>query len=181
MSSVNVVPDSSFYICFLDDINAPHYLLQLLNARIFKFILGKIIKTEIEKSPNYKSIEKTIDSRVEIFEYYNYGEILRPFFSLEEIKKGDNEVIVISYVLYFLNLTFITILDDTKPRKFLERNFPELYTRVVGTVGFIEKCSCQYNIFSKEKGITILNLIKKSKFRIKNEIVNKTIERIGKC
>jgi len=72
MSSVNVVPDSSFYICFLDDINAPHYLLQLLNARIFKFIFGKIIKNEIEKSSNYKTIEKTIDSRVEIFEYYNH-------------------------------------------------------------------------------------------------------------
>jgi len=94
MSSVNVVPDSSFYICFLDDINAPHYLLQLLNARIFKFILGKIIKTEIEKSPNYKSIEKTIDSRVEIFEYYNYGEILRPFFSLEEIKKETTRLLL---------------------------------------------------------------------------------------
>lgn len=181
MNNVNVVPDSSFYLCFLDDINAPQYLLQLLNARVFKFFLGKVIKTEIESSSNYKTVEKTIDSRVEIFEYYNYGEILRPFFSLEEIKKGDNEVIVISYVLYFLDLTFITILDDNKPRNFLRRNFPELYRRVVGTIGFIEKCSCQYKIFAKEEAITILNLIKKSKFRIKNEIVNNTIKRIGKC
>ncbi|MGQ9722387.1 MAG: hypothetical protein ACUVXA_13810 [Candidatus Jordarchaeum sp.] len=87
MISVTIVPDSSFYICFLDDVEQPKCLLRLLNARIFKFVTGPLIKAEVEKSNNYQVIEKDIGTCVEIFEYYNYGEILRPFFSLEEIKR----------------------------------------------------------------------------------------------
>ncbi|MGQ9722388.1 MAG: hypothetical protein ACUVXA_13815 [Candidatus Jordarchaeum sp.] len=74
----------------------------------------------------------------------------------------------------------MTILDDEKPKNFLKRNFPQLLARVTGTIGFIESCTCRYRIFSKEEAINILCLIKKSKFRVREEIVNGAIEKIRK-
>lgn len=182
VNAIPIIPDSSFYICFLDDIKETRYLLRLLSAKIFKFVIGPIIKGEIEKSPSYQTIKNTIGLYIEFFTYYNYGEILRPFFSIEEMRRGDHEVIVISYIfLYFFKIDFIMILDEERTKKFLKRNFPKLLNKVTGTIGFIEISTCNHRIFSKKEGITILSLIKKSKFRVKDEIVSETIERIKKC
>jgi predicted nucleic acid-binding protein len=143
--------------------------------------MGLIIKKEIEKSPNYQIIKEAIESHGEIFMYSDYGEILRPFLSLEEIKNGEHEVIAISYILDFRKADFIVIIDDDSPRKFLERNFPFIFQRVTGTIGLIEICSCNYKVFSKGEALIILSLINRSKFRVKEEIVNKTIEKIKEC
>jgi len=48
----------------------------------------------------------------------------------------------------------------------------------MGTIGFIELCSYKYNIFSRQLAINILEEIKSSKFRIKNEIIDLTIKRL---
>lgn len=177
MVDTTIVPDSSFYICFLDDINKPQYLHQLLECNAFRFITGSRIKEEVSRSSNYKMIEKTVEIHVQIFMYYNYGEILRPFFSLEEITRGEHEVIAIAYILHFLEIEFTAILDDDGPKKFLQKNFPKILTRVTGTVGFIKLC-CSRRVFSKEEAISILVLIKNSKFRVRSEIVDETIEEI---
>jgi hypothetical protein len=81
---------------------APQYLVRILNHEYFDFVTGKIILEEIERSPRYMIIKKEIERKVRVFEYLNYGEILRPFFSIEEIKKGEHEVIAISCILYIL-------------------------------------------------------------------------------
>lgn len=176
-----VIPDSSFYICFIDDIKEPKYLIRMLSANAMEFIIGQKIKEEIKKSQNYNAIEILIDNHTQSFEYYKYGEILKPFFSAEEIKKGEHEVIVISYVMYHLGIAFIAIIDEDESRKFVEKNFPELLEKLVGTVGFIALCCCKYKIFSKNECILLLNKIKKSKFRIKNSIIEETVERIRRC
>jgi len=178
MTKYSLIPDSSFYICFLDDIKEPKYITRLLKCDKFVCYTGPIIKKEIEKSLNYFHIENTINRDVFIFEYYNYGEILRPFFSINEIKKGENEVIVISYILYSQNRTFITILDDGDPRKFLKQNFPEIYNSVEGTITFTANCCIKNNIFSQEETLNILELIRKSKFRVDNKIVDEAIVKV---
>lgn len=178
---IKVIPDSSFYICFIDDINEPEYLIRILSTNAMEFIIGQKIKEEIKKSQNYDAIEILINNHTQSFEYYSYGEILKPFFSVEEIKKGEHEVIAISYVMYQLGIVFIAIIDEDKSRKFVEKNFPELLEKIVGTVGFIALCCCRYKIFSKNECILLLNKIKKSKFRIKNSIIEETVERIRRC
>lgn len=180
---ITVVPDSSFYICFIDDISKPEYLIKLLNHPSFRFVTGQKIKEEITRSPNYHAVEKYIDDYVDYFEYYNYSEILRPFFSLEEIRKGEHEVIAISYILYILEATFIAILDEDSAREFIKRNLPQLWKmgRVMGTVGFIKLCCCIYHIFLKEEAVSVLELIKRSKFRVKRADVDRIIEEVKRC
>lgn len=181
MVNTTILPDSSFYVCFLGDINKPQYLRQLLSWKTLKFVIGQLIKEEIKRSPNYHMIEDIVESHIQIFRYYEYGEILRPVFSLEEIKRGDHEIIVISYILCFFGIDFIAILDDKSLKKFLQRNFPKILTKVTGTVGFLKLCCCSYKIFSRKEAISILDSIKKSKFRIKGEIVDGIIEEIKRC
>jgi len=91
-----IVPNSTFYICFLDDINCPQYLIRILDHEGFEFLTGKKILEEIKKASGYQFVRKNIEEKVRIFEYVAYSEILRPFMSLEEIKKGEDEVFAIS-------------------------------------------------------------------------------------
>ena len=178
---LKVVPDSSFYICFLDDIEKPEYLILLLQEESFCYITGRIVKEEISKSKNYHKVKDIIESSTTEFEYYNYGEILRPFFSIRELKKGEHEVIVISYIFYNLGLPFTAIIDENGPRRFVKMNFPWLYPFFTGTVGFLKKCCCEYHVLTKERVINILDMIGKSKFRIRKEILNKVRNEVLRC
>ena len=172
-----VVADSSFYICFLDDIKRPKYLVRILNH--FEFIIGKVIHEEIKRSQNYSYIKTIMEEKVIQFEYENYGEILKPFFSIKEIQKGEHEVIAISIILVRLGfLDIIIIIDDKDARKFIERNFKDIYHLLKYTVKFIVECYSKYKIFSKEEVKEILTLIKGSKFRVKGSLIDDILKNL---
>jgi len=176
----NVVADSSFYICFLDDIIDPDTLILFFNRPEFIFIVGRIITNEVKKSLNFETIQDNFNSNVVIFSYYEYGEILKPFFSEDEILKGEDEVIVISYIFHNLDKNFLMILDETWARKYIIRNFPDIENRMKGTIGFIEDCACNHNFFSPKLAVNILIKIEKSKFRIKEDIIRRAINKLQK-
>lgn len=179
MKNIFVVPDSSFFICFLNDISKPRCLYRILNEKTFSFVLGEIIKTEIKKIPDNMMLEENFKkNNISCFDYYSYGEILRPFFSTDEIEKGEHEVIVITYILNFQGEWVIAILDDDSPKNFLKNKLPEISNNIIGTIGFVEKCTIEYNIFLKEESIYILKLIKQSKFWVSEQIIDVVIERI---
>ena len=137
MRNPSIIADSSFYICFLDDIKKPEYLKHILTH--FRFVIGKIVKKEIARSPMFKKIESIINTVVDnISADENFDELLKPFFSVKEIEKGEDEVIAIAYVFNILELYFYFILDDESARHFVEINFSELKDRMYGTVGFIK-------------------------------------------
>jgi predicted nucleic acid-binding protein len=178
MFTYSLIPDSTFYICFLDDIKKPEYLKKIIHNNNFNIFIGQIINNEIKKSNNYKSLEKDMGSKIKLFKYYQYGEILRPLFSKEEIKKGEHEVIVIAFILFSENEKFIAILDDIAPRNFIQKNFPKIYKSIEWTVGFIKNCFYKYKIFSKEETLIILKLIQNSKFRIDSGIISRIISEV---
>ncbi len=171
MYTYSLIPDSTFFICYLDDIEKPEYLKKIIKNNKFNIFIGQIINNEIKKSNNYKSLEKDFGSKIKIFEYYQYGEILRPLFSREEIIKGEHEVIVIAFILFSEDEKFIAILDDIAPRKFIKNNFPQIYESIEWTVGFTKNCYYKHKIFSKEETLIILELIQNSKFRIDPEVI----------
>lgn len=178
MSQLPVIPDSSFYLCFLDDIKKPMALVRIFRCSQFQFNTGPIIKEEIQKSNGFATVATEIDTRAKMFDFYNYGEILKPVFSQEELKEGEHEVIAIAYVLHFLQKEFMTIIEDGKVKRFLKRTFPFILSKNKGTVGFVVLCCCQYEVFSRAEGIEILVLIGKSKFRIDKKILDKAIENV---
>ncbi|TFG22921.1 MAG: hypothetical protein EU529_09050 [Promethearchaeota archaeon] len=181
MNKIRVIPDSSFYICFIDNIKDHKSIIEIIKNDKFKFIIGVVVKSEIAKSPNYNRIEAVIEPDVELFSEINYGEILRPLFSKEELKKGENEVITISFILFDLDYDIITIIDDEEPRQFFINNLTECADKLTGTIGFIGDCVCIYEVFKKDKGLSILVAIKNSKFRITKVIINEVMNKIRDC
>ena len=178
MRQTEIVPDSSFYYCFTDDIDKPDTLVTLLSHASFHFVTGPIIESEVKKSEKFSTITNAFEHNVETFTYYDYGEIIRPLFALDEITKGEHEVVVISYILHHQEANYKSIVDEDPTRSFLERTYPELFKNVTGTVGFLEYCTVHYKLISKGDCITLLERIRTSRFRIKERIVDEAIERV---
>lgn len=171
-----IIADSSFYICFLDDINRPEILCKIINE--FDFIITPLVKNEIKKSKNYFHLQN--NKNIAFIQFsLDYGEILKAFFSKEEIIKGEHEVIGTAYILYRLNRNFCFIIDDSEPRKFVINNIPDLIKLMMGTVNFIGLCCCSYGLLRKNETLMLLNQIEKSKFRVKKTILNQVRLYVG--
>lgn len=173
-----IVSDSSFYLCFIDDIKFPSHIIKIISSDLLNFQIGSIVKEEIKKSQNYEYIGYHVENGIEYIEYFHYGELLRPLFSLDEIEEGEHEVIAIGYILYSKEQNFKMIMDDGSPRKFVATNFPDLGSRLCYTTEFIKLCCLEYHIFDKNEAITILELVKESPFFVKDIIVDEIIEQI---
>jgi predicted nucleic acid-binding protein len=178
---IDVVPDSSFYICFLDDIEAPQILERLLICPEYNYFTGDVISEEIEKSKNFPSLEKIFHKMVTRFDYFDYGEIMRPLFSREQINKGENEVIVIIYILNKLNREYVGIIDEITARNFVSKNFPDMFENITGTLGFLRISTTDRKIISKEECISVLMRIRASKFRVDVKLIDKVQGEITGC
>ena len=153
--------------------------LQSLFSNSFNFFITKILDGEIKKSKNYFKIKT---GRINLMNFsYNISEVLRPFFGKNEILKGEHEVIAFAYVYYEINPQFIIILDESGPRKFLEKNFSHLIKLMIGTVGFVGKCHCEYDIISEKETLSLLQAIKISKFRVSDNIISSVTNQVKEC
>jgi predicted nucleic acid-binding protein len=178
MTATEIVPDSSFYYCFVDDVNRPDVLVTLLTYTSFHYVTGPVIDSEVRGCRRFGNIEQAFEANVESFAYYQYGEIIRPLFALDEIKKGEHEVVVISYIFHHQGATYKSIIDEAPTRTFLQRSYPELSRNMNGTIGFLEHCTIDCKLISKGDCITLLEEIKESRFRIEDRIVDEAIERL---
>ncbi len=175
LNETNVMlADSSFYICFLDDIEQPEVLKKILTS--FKFLITPIVYKEVSKSANFKHIES--NPKIVLFPEENLGEALRPFFSEKEIEKGETEVIELAYQFYANNDPKMFILDEKGPRFFVLRNLPYLARLMTGTVAFVGECYYEYAVFGKSEASTIVLVIGMSKFRVTAEVIKEVLSRI---
>ena len=165
-------------MCFLDDINQPMFL-QSLFSNSFSFFTTRILHDEIKKSKNYSKIKTDRINQMNFS--YNISEILRPFFGKNEILKGEHEVISFAYIYYEINPQFTIILDESGPRRFLKKNFSHLIKLMIGTVGFVGKCHCDYGIMSKKETLSLLQAIKVSKFRVSDNIISSVTNQVKSC
>lgn len=178
MNNNEIIADSSFYICFLDDIDDPSFL-QLLFSNHFKFLTTKMLSNEVSKSKKFSQIKKNAITLMDFS--YDISEILRPFFGKNEILKGEHEVIAFAYMYYQIKKDFSIILDEIGPRRFVERNFTYLVKLMIGTLGFLGKCHCDYHLLSKDKTMNLIEAIKKSKFRVTDNIINSVKQQVMNC
>lgn len=167
-----LVADSSFYICFLDCINKSDYLIRILDN--FKTHIPPKVSEEIKDSKNWRKISNHKNLNTFFVPSFDIGKPIQPFLSKQEIKRGEYDIIITAYFVYNLSKEkdFFIIIDDSKPRKFIERNLIELSSHLFGTVTFIKKCCLNYKIFNKNETLNLYDYIEKSNFRIKVEILN---------
>jgi hypothetical protein len=170
----DLVADSSFYLCFLDDIECPLDLVEILKK--FKAHVSTRILSEISKSRRADKVKKHIN----IFEegIPNLGEALRPFLTQKQIDSGESEVLILAYICFNLGISFVLVIDDKSPRKFVKMNFSYIEDELKYTSEFITDCCLLYKIFHTEKAISLLNKVKDSKFRVPEEAVIKEIKKI---
>jgi len=163
-----IVADSSFYLCFLEDIKRPDILILMLAE--FEFAIGGKIHSEISRCEHYKSIDA--NEHLTILSDYDFSEALRPFFSKYENIKGEGEAIALAVILFGLHKLDKLILDENEPRRWVENNLPHLIPIMIGTVGFIGKCCYEFHVLDKEESLQILSEIQKSPFRVTDKVLN---------
>jgi predicted nucleic acid-binding protein len=179
---MKLLPDSSFFICFLSDLNESvdestrlHYLNIFLEA--FSVEVVPIVYHEINKKSNSKPIDhkiikikaiRSIDRNEPILSY------LQPL-----LGKGEYEVISLSF-LYYRNKEshFLCVLDDDVARRIVANFITEIKPNLIGTVGLIGFCSSSLALFDKTEAVTLLGKIKESNFRIDPKIIDEIIQKL---
>ena len=174
LQNETMLADSTFYLCFLEDIEQPEVLKRLLDS--FTFLITPIVYNEVGKSRNFKHIKS--NPKIVLVRKENLGEALRPFFSRKEIEKGETEVIELAYQFYADNDPKMFIMDEKGPRFFVFRNLPYLARLMIGTVGFVGKCYYKYAILGKSEASEIVLVISRSKFRVSAEVISEVLSKI---
>jgi len=175
--SHNIIADSSFYLCFLDDINTPDFLYRIIDR--FDFYITPLVEREIQIEKN--KFLKDNKRMIRIGNYIDFGEILKPFLSKKIIDKGEHEVIGLGYHFFKIGLPFYLVIDDDEAREFVKKNLNPLFSFLHGTIGLIRLCCCHFKIFSNAETIAIFNKIENSKFRISKDILQKIKSDIERC
>lgn len=179
---MKIIPDSSFFICFLGDLQGfieesirIDYLKRF--SDYFTIEVTPIVYAETNKKCNTTPIDDSI-TLLEINSFITKNgpilQYLRPIFG-----RGEYEVISVAFSYctgYYTE--FFAILDDSKARKIVIEYISELEKHVMGTIGLIGYCNCDISIFSYDEAIYLLNQIKDSVFRIENKIVDEMIQKI---
>ncbi len=156
MKELCIVPDSSFYICFVHDLQNKDWIYEFLD--IYSAYAGNRIIEEISEKLSNKDI---IFSRIKVIDF-DYYELVRPYFGRSEkhIDDGEYEAIGIAHYLEIKGCLKYLILDEKKGRAFVKNHFPYLVDRMVGTIGFIRHSCCRDKTINIAHAIEILTKIK---------------------
>ncbi|MFH1473744.1 MAG: hypothetical protein ABIE55_02520 [Candidatus Aenigmatarchaeota archaeon] len=166
----DLLADSSFYICFLDNIKSPENLIKILEK--FSSSFPPVIFSEVKKSKRSKEIFENKKLNINIFEgEIHISEVLRPFFSIEQKERGEHELIVLAFICYNMKMKFELVIDDKQARNFIKRNLIYLSKNLKDTINFLCDCYSVYGIFKKEEVLDIFNLIENSNYGVKKEIM----------
>jgi len=115
-----IIADSTFYLCFLEDIKKPEVLTNILDK--FDLLITPLVRKEVSLSGTFASIQS--HPKLILYPKENLGEALRPFFSQKQIQKGETEVIELAYDFYASGTPKLLILDDKQPRSFVLNHLP---------------------------------------------------------
>ena len=164
MEKKGIAADSSFFICYADDINQCDMLYNFV--KLYDIYIGEKILDETKKIFNKLNLLSSIN--VINVRYY---ELIKPFFGRNQkhLCDGEYEAIGISLYLYDKNILKFLIIDDKTPKKFVMNHFPELTQFLVGNIGFIKTCCLIDKTISKDEALKILEAIKENIGKIKEK------------
>jgi hypothetical protein len=178
---VKVIPDSSFFICFADDLEG--HLPVSDRIRVLATITGKfnfLVVSAVEQESGLQRLPSQIRDKLELVKIPATGtqkdpsiELLRPLLGM-----GEHEVITCAQIhLQKGDAGFIFILDDGVARNLVKRILPVLVGHMKGTVGFLGYCAIQ-KVLDKNGTIHLLTLIGKTKFRVDRVTISTVITEI---
>ena len=74
---------------------------------------------------------------------------------------GEYEAIGIAHYLYLKDILHYLIIDEKRIRNFVDRHFPYLKKKLVGSVGFIRDCCLNDKLIDESQAIDMLTAAKK--------------------
>lgn len=175
-----LIPDSSFFICFFDDLEG------IVDESERYGFISLVAREFIVKIPQHVHFEAGFERRnhdfsgsISVVSIDDLMENANPFEPLRlVVDRGEFEVIVLSYIHKTKNgNNFTFILDDETARKKVNLFLPILSENLTGTIGFISRLE-ENNYLSSEFTINIIKCIGESKFRISKKILDFTIKNI---
>lgn len=179
---IKLIPDSSFFICFFDDLEG------LMEESERLGFISLVTREYLVEIPEYVHLEAGFEDRnydfsdsISVISIDDFASGGLPFEPLRMIvDRGEFEVIVLSYRNKKDGTeNFIFILDDGSARKKVREFLPLLIDNLKGTIGFLAHLE-ENNYLSSEITINILNCIGKSKFRINKKMLESVIKDINR-
>ena len=178
---MNVIPDSSFFICFLDDLEG--HLPISDRVRFLMLIAGNftiLVVPDVEQESQFQRFSPPVKAQARMVKIPASKtrsdpsiELLRPM-----LGRGEHEVITCAhYHVLKGDSIFFFILDDGLARDLVRRILPVLISHMKGTVGFIGHCAIQ-KVLEKNEAIHLLTVIGRSKFRVDQLTVTTVISDI---
>lgn len=172
---MNVIPDSSFFICFLDDLEG--HVPETDRAQILKAITETftiLIVPAVASESRLERLPVSVKNQVKRMEVSGTGsepsiELLRPL-----LGKGEHEVISCANNHLKGDATFLFILDDGLARILVRRTLPLLMNHMKGTVGFLGLCAIR-KVLDKDETIHLITIIGKSNFRVNQSTITAVI------
>lgn len=150
----NIVADSTFYIFFFNDIKNPNHLniiLDSYNAHIGPMIkdeIGHHLESNTEINGKITNIGINIDFK-NILDQYQIS-LLNAFPGLQKWdKKGEFEVIGISYLLQELESLKYLIVDDKSPYTFIKNQLMFINKNLTRTFGFLVSGAMEDKLLTK--------------------------------
>lgn len=179
---MKVIPDSSFFICFADDLEG--HLPVTDRTQVLVTILGKfdfLVVPAVEEESHLQRFPSQIQNTLTLVKIPANGiqrdpsvELLRPL-----LGKGEHEVISCAQIrLQNGDVSFIFILDDGVARNLVLRILPALIAHMKGTIGFLGYCAIQ-KVLDKDGTIQLLTVIGKSKFRVDQSTISVVITEVN--
>lgn len=152
----SIAADTSFYSCFFCHLKDETLLFNFISR--YKFYVGDNILNEIPTKLTETDVFKT---EVKIYNY-NYSILLLPFFErdIKHMDDGEYEAIGLAWFLKNNDELKYLIIDDRRPRKFVENHFSFLNEHLRGTLGFIQDCCCLDEHIDSDTAINTLSDIK---------------------
>lgn len=150
----NIVADSTFYIFFFNDIKSTGHLNCILDS--YNAHMGPTIKDEIghhlesdeEINGKITNIAINVDFK-NILDQYQIS-LLNAFPGLQKWdKKGEFEVIGLSYLLQELGSLKYLIVDDKSPYKFIKSQLKFINKNLTRTFGFLAMGAVDDELLSK--------------------------------
>ncbi|MCK9313579.1 MAG: hypothetical protein M0P20_05975 [Methanocorpusculum sp.] len=178
MNKMIVIPDTSFFVCFIDDLAdfvPENDRYQYLN--VISTVYQITVTPEVRKETSWNRVPEIIQTQCYYAENILSPPTVDPIIEQLRLLLGKGEIDVISYSNMYKREKiddFKFVLDDGMARKLVSENLPILVTHMVGTVGLLKICALE-KIYDKVSIINILENIKVSKFRIQDDMVCKII------
>ena len=173
---MNVIPDSSFFICFLDDLEG--HVPEKDRARFLKAITETFTLLIVPAVEGESRLERLPVSVKDLIKRTKISgtrsdpsiELLRPL-----LGKGEHDVISCANEhLDRGNTRFLLILDDGLARNLVRRILPLLSDHMKGTVGFLGVCAIQ-KVLDKDETIHLITIIGESNFRVNQSTITAVI------